>query len=599
VSDEPYVSVVATSRNDDHGGNLLRRMQLFVSGWIEQCRRHRLPAELVLVEWNPPSDRPPLAQALRWPADAGPCRVRIVTVPPEIHRHYRHAEALPLFQMIAKNVGIRRARAPFVLATNIDILFNDELMSYLASRPLQQGRFYRIDRHDAMADVPASEGIVEQLEYCRTHVLRVNGREATFVGGDAAAALDDPDPAHGGVRFGEGFGLERTAAGGPVQSTGSEAVLHLRPPRPGAVLRLLVDAGPNPRRSTLALRFCDPSGAELTRVPFRGLKRVYVALPISPYAEWKIRLSAVPAQSRRWGPPTLHLRVLDWGWATDAELAREALAAPAKPVAVPAGDIYDPESAIALLGGWDERAWDRHGRLFRRIAGRAKFTVYTSVRVPGRLAMDLDSDQPAQLQVRDENGLLLETTVAGPRRLVLPTPPRGQPAVLEIVLPGADSETAAVRVHALRRLGVGPLLRRIGRLARHRIDFLHTNGCGDFTLMHRDHWFRLRGYPEWEAYSMNIDGFLCYAAHADGAMEILLREPKRTYHIEHALGSGWSPKGERLLRQRIRSGGITWITGARVRRLARRMYGQGPLVVNSAAWGLGNELLQETEPSRS
>ncbi len=49
----PYLSVVATARNDNHGGNMLRRMQIFVNGFLEQCRRHQLDAELILVEWNP------------------------------------------------------------------------------------------------------------------------------------------------------------------------------------------------------------------------------------------------------------------------------------------------------------------------------------------------------------------------------------------------------------------------------------------------------------------------------------------------------------------------------------------------------------------
>ena len=38
---ELYLSVVVTARNDDHGGNLLSRMQAFVSGWIGQARRYR------------------------------------------------------------------------------------------------------------------------------------------------------------------------------------------------------------------------------------------------------------------------------------------------------------------------------------------------------------------------------------------------------------------------------------------------------------------------------------------------------------------------------------------------------------------------------
>ena len=74
----PALSIVATSRNDDHGGNLLGRMQTFVDGFAEQCRRHDLAAELVLVEWNPLPDRPPLAEALRWPPP--PYRLAITEV---------------------------------------------------------------------------------------------------------------------------------------------------------------------------------------------------------------------------------------------------------------------------------------------------------------------------------------------------------------------------------------------------------------------------------------------------------------------------------------------------------------------------------------
>ena len=108
--DHPYLSLVVTARNDDHGGNLLGRMQIFVSGWIEQARRYGIPSELIIVEWNPPPDRPRLIDVLRWPEDLGPCEVRFIEVPPELHARYAHGDALPLYQMAAKNVGIRRAR---------------------------------------------------------------------------------------------------------------------------------------------------------------------------------------------------------------------------------------------------------------------------------------------------------------------------------------------------------------------------------------------------------------------------------------------------------------------------------------------------------
>ena len=112
VSPDPKVSVVAATRNDDHGGNQLARTQIFINGLAEQALRLRLPIELVLVEWNPPADRPPLSEAMSWPRSEW-FDPKIVVVPPEVHRTFAHADGLPLFQMIAKNVGIRRSSAPF------------------------------------------------------------------------------------------------------------------------------------------------------------------------------------------------------------------------------------------------------------------------------------------------------------------------------------------------------------------------------------------------------------------------------------------------------------------------------------------------------
>src|SRR5205085_11863184 len=170
------LSIVATSRNDDHGGNLLHRMQLFVNGLLEQCRRHQLDAELILVDWNPPPDKPKLKEVLSYQVQNGRCDVRIIEVPSEIHSRFKYSNRLPLFQMIAKNVGIRRARAPFVLATNIDILFSDEIMRFLSSRQLSRRRMYRVDRYDVQPNVPADRPIEQQLEFCQNSIIRISRR---------------------------------------------------------------------------------------------------------------------------------------------------------------------------------------------------------------------------------------------------------------------------------------------------------------------------------------------------------------------------------------------------------------------------------------
>ena len=61
----PYLSVVVTTRNDDHGGDPLKRLQAFVNTFDAQCRRTGLDAEVVVVEWNPPADRQRLHRLVR------------------------------------------------------------------------------------------------------------------------------------------------------------------------------------------------------------------------------------------------------------------------------------------------------------------------------------------------------------------------------------------------------------------------------------------------------------------------------------------------------------------------------------------------------
>jgi len=180
AQDHIHLSVVATSRNDNHGGFLTQRMQHFTDGLIAQCKRHALRAELILVEWNPPAERRALAEELAWPQDCGPCDIRIVTVPRELHARLPHGDKLPLFQMIAKNVGIRRARGRFVLATNIDILFSDEAMRFMRER-LREGRLYRTDRLDVPTEVPRAQDFADVLAFCRREAFRVHATGYTLV----------------------------------------------------------------------------------------------------------------------------------------------------------------------------------------------------------------------------------------------------------------------------------------------------------------------------------------------------------------------------------------------------------------------------------
>lgn len=307
---KPYLSVVCASRNDDHGGDPLRRTQIFVSSLARQAEALKLPTELIIVDWNPVADRPGLAGVLQLPSESSYCQARVITVPTELHRRFKYSEKLPFFQMIAKNVGIRRARGEFILATNIDIIFSQELMTFIAHQRLDPNRMYRVDRYDIKAGIPLEYTLEQTLEYAWKNPIRTN---------------------------------------------------------------------------------------------------------------------------RRFGPAAL----LDHLYGDD----------PARRHCIPNPEFFETLNGFEAVQ--HDGAW-------------------------------------------------------------LVTPDGGVP-----------------------------------------MGEIHTNACGDFTLLSREAWERISGYAEFASYSFNIDSVGVYAAHYGGIEEVSLVPPCVCFHIEHSLGSGWTPEGERKLFERL------------------------------------------------
>jgi hypothetical protein len=50
----PYISIVVVGRNDDYGGDFLKRISTFARSLGRQVSKHPGLIELVVVEWNPP-----------------------------------------------------------------------------------------------------------------------------------------------------------------------------------------------------------------------------------------------------------------------------------------------------------------------------------------------------------------------------------------------------------------------------------------------------------------------------------------------------------------------------------------------------------------
>ena len=537
-SAEPYLSLVVTARNDDHGGNLLGRMQIFVDGWLAQARRYKIPSELIVVEWNPPADRPPLAEALKWPADTGPCMVRFIEVSREIHSRFKHAESLALYQMIAKNVGIRRARGRFILATNIDILFSDELAAFIGEQKLRTDKMYRIDRHDAMSDVPAGAPIGEQLAYCRNHLIRVNRREGTFeVTPEGSPVLSAVDVAssESGILLGEGwFSPEQFGPTGCFRWAQESAEVLLKQRQPSATLVIDLEPGPATGGRPLNLSVVNGAGDELARVTIESRTRLRISLPSPMPERLSFRASGTFASVTS-NPRTLCFRAFLMEWDSVESAAPAVVEAPPR-----------KESLVT--------AWRGLQYLIAKLAEGGPLVPVT-IPVSPRLRRWLK----AYVERGGVTGVILRRK-------------------RKVAAPKASAELEAVKI--LR----SP-------------EFLHTNGCGDFTLISREHWINLRGYPEFDVFSMNIDSVFCFAAHYGGAREEVLTDPMRIYHIEHGTGSGWTPEGQKKLFERIAAKGIPILDneevlqwGAQMRRL------NSPIIFNHENWGLPDLELRETIP---
>jgi hypothetical protein len=123
---------------------------------------------------------------------------------------------------------------------------------------------------------------------------------------------------------------------------------------------------------------------------------------------------------------------------------------------------------------------------------------------------------------------------------------------------------------------------------------VHMNTCGDFTLMAKEHWFQIKGYPELEMYSMHIDSLGCHAAVNAGLEEVVLEEPMRIYHIEHGTGSGWTPEGEAKLFGRMKEKGIPVIEFQQLVQWITEMREKGSIDFNTDDWGLAKYDLKET-----
>ncbi len=135
----PYLSIVMGI-----GGqltqDLLGRLRTSLDNTATLAKAFKVPIEIVIVEWNMPGT------FSGHPFEGVP--VRIIRTPSELHSQVPNPHGFKYFEWYPKNIGIRRANGRFVLSTNPDDIFSVAMFEYFAKQELQEGHFYRANRHD-------------------------------------------------------------------------------------------------------------------------------------------------------------------------------------------------------------------------------------------------------------------------------------------------------------------------------------------------------------------------------------------------------------------------------------------------------------------
>lgn len=146
----PEIAGVLVGRNDDY----IPEFKRLLYSTIQWNLRHLL-SEVIFVEWNPPDGRGLLSVDLARDFKS----LRAYVVPPELHRKLSHDLPFNLLEYHAKNVGIRRARSPWIVATNADAMFAPDTVYNIVRNGLSKDFVWVTRRADINWKEPAGRRV--------------------------------------------------------------------------------------------------------------------------------------------------------------------------------------------------------------------------------------------------------------------------------------------------------------------------------------------------------------------------------------------------------------------------------------------------------
>ncbi len=192
----PALSIVVTGRNDQYGGDFNERFFTALRFNHGHLAARGVSCEVILVEWNPVPGRPLLADLLSHEfATLPPGTLHRYVVAPEYHAAFTQNPQLAYLEYVAKNVGIRRASATFVLVTNTDVLLGRRVIDAIAGG-VPAGTLYRAPRYDIKLGIDQSHLSWEALEDPANHVRQPVLKPPLFSGGSGDFVLADRESWH-------------------------------------------------------------------------------------------------------------------------------------------------------------------------------------------------------------------------------------------------------------------------------------------------------------------------------------------------------------------------------------------------------------------
>ena len=181
-TDQPYLSIITASRNDDFAGGIIPRLEYTINILLEQLDRYKVESEIILVDYNYVLNRPKLKEAIHLHQETEYCTVRMIEVAPSYHQRYRYWEKLPVYMAVAVNVGYRRARGAFCVQRASDVIWSEDLLQTISQKKLREDRIYRCSRVDVSKEILQTkpQTILDIMDFCENNVLQIFSQSNSY-----------------------------------------------------------------------------------------------------------------------------------------------------------------------------------------------------------------------------------------------------------------------------------------------------------------------------------------------------------------------------------------------------------------------------------